>query len=646
MSNTLKDGYYLSVYSDIDPLLNVMQFSLRHDHNISLFKKNGNNIALVHHWELERITGFKHHNKSFFSTDDAINFINDLLRKYSISVDDLQGIIGTPLLDTCNDYHSLEKHSHISYHAISHLFTSMLIDSNEFYNNNIISLAFDGGPDSVVDKDASNKFHFCGAVSVKGNMELFPILSPGPYWAIASDYFGMPEGTLMALAYATEVCSRDTFNDLPDYLGSKDKNKCTQALMQIIEQIFSYTHEDNGLRFDNYDERFSEKENKISMVMKILQEMSINKIHKLVNEILKKYELDPKDTIITLSGGYALNCPTNTNIMHHYNFKKQLCCPCVNDGGLAIGMGLYYFYHKMDRINYTFETAFYADEDCYSLENILNQYNDFIKSTYDGIDFVAEDIYNSPIVWFYGRAEVGPRALGHRSILANPCDMHFKDLVNHYKQREWWRPVAPIILEEKLNDWFLDAFLSPYMLNNFVVKSDKKEFIPAVLHMDDTARVQTVNSTNDDIMYNVISSFYKKTGVPIICNTSLNDKGEPIINRIEEALNFALRKNIKIIYINGTRVVLKNHENYSQKTPLNRNDSVFIKHLIDKTAILNTLNPFNLSLLELYIYKHNSTLHVYDITSSEDAENLKRIINKIKKFNSDINRLESIGFLP
>lgn len=107
------------------------------------------------------------------------------------------------------------------------------------------------------------------------------------------------------------------------------------------------------------------------------------------------------------------------------------------------------------------------------------------------------------------------------------------------------------------------------MLNNFTIQKDKKELVPAILHLDDTCRVQTVGPEGD-LLYKAIELFYEKTGVPILCNTSLNDRGEPIIDNIDQAFNFALRKKIEVVYINGRRHKMTNFEDYKETMPLKR----------------------------------------------------------------------------
>ena len=190
-----------------------------------------------------------------------------------------------------------------------------------------------------------------------------------------------------------------------------------------------------------------------------------------------------------------------------------------------------------------------------------------------GIEQFSTDIEKEPVIWFEGRAKVGPRALGHRSILADPRKIISRDLLNKYKQREWWRPVAPIILESQCAEWFVESKYSPFMLNNFTVHPEKKEKIPAVLHIDNTARVQTIGPESE-LLYQAVEQFYARTGTPIVCNTSLNDKGEPIVNTIDEALNFALRKNIHVDYINGVRFQLTDRLKYPSTEVYPRNRSL------------------------------------------------------------------------
>lgn len=156
------------------------------------------------------------------------------------------------------------------------------------------------------------------------------------------------------------------------------------------------------------------------------------------------------------------------------------------------------------------------------------------------------------IGWFQGGSEFGPRALGHRSILADPRSKTIKDTINQkVKNRQWFRPFAPSVLEEESADYFDLKDDSPFMLLVAKVKEDKKDLIPAVVHVDGTARVQTVSKENNDIYYDLIKEFYNLTGVPIVLNTSFNVVLEPIVETPSDALACFLKTNIDYLVINN-----------------------------------------------------------------------------------------------
>lgn len=145
-----------------------------------------------------------------------------------------------------------------------------------------------------------------------------------------------------------------------------------------------------------------------------------------------------------------------------------------------------------------------------------------------------------------GRAEYGPRALGNRSILADPRDPDIKDKVNLIKKRELFRPFAPVILEEFANEWFdMPTESTPYM--QYAIKCRKPNLVPSVVHKDGTSRVQTVNKEQNAGLYMLLKKFYLNTGIPLLLNTSLNIKGQPLLNDIKDIKKWEYLYNSKII---------------------------------------------------------------------------------------------------
>ena len=159
-----------------------------------------------------------------------------------------------------------------------------------------------------------------------------------------------------------------------------------------------------------------------------------------------------------------------------------------------------------------------------------------IKDVNEAVDLILQQ---KPLVIFQGSSEWGPRALGNRSILFDPRNKNAKDIVNEFKQREWWRPLAASVLLEHAHDWFDLATLkeSPYM--TFAVGAKKKaiKYTPSIVHVDDSCRIQTVTSEQNKNYYDLINVFYKKTEVPLLLNTSFNLAGYPIAESIEDITN-------------------------------------------------------------------------------------------------------------
>jgi carbamoyltransferase len=195
------------------------------------------------------------------------------------------------------------------------------------------------------------------------------------------------------------------------------------------------------------------------------------------------------------------------------------------------------------------------------IQDFLNK-NDFIYTKLNG-DYspVVEKLTERNIVgWMQGRAEFGPRALGNRSILTAPFPADIKDHINaRVKFREPFRPFAPAVLNSHASEYFHIQQESPHMLMAVQVRQDKKEAIPAVIHVDDSARVQTVKRENNEAFYNLLSLFENKTGCPVLLNTSFNVKGQPIVNDISDAVKCFMDTNIDVL-VAGDYMVVKEEQ--------------------------------------------------------------------------------------
>lgn len=606
----MKNGYYLSAYLEIAQVRNIFTIGYRHDNCVALWEKNDYDVKLIRYWELERLTGYKQNSFALYDKEHCEDILSGLLKKEGLTLEDIIEIWGVPELLADDSYLSKHHYPEYTYHCMSHLSSCMLIDTKLSKQENILGFNLDGGSDCVVDaynKEGEvgeiEKYPFAGAYSSAGSTDISisPAYSPGAFWLYVAIHYNMREGSLMALASASEskayldvdniLVNRSYQIDSPDHAENK--------ILDLVREIDSYTKEDSGIKFNYFDSRFSEEENKISMVMKIIQNMSYRIMEINIENAIKEFGIVPEETYLAMSGGFALNCPCNTHLMNKYHFKGFVAPPCVSDCGMALGIGLFTFYKKTEgKFDFKLESAYYGESD--NLEVFLenNEFEGFIHSIEEfEPGRAAEDLINEPIVWFDGNTEIGPRALGGRSILGDPRKQATKDTLNTIKKRQWWRPVAPIVLKECVGDWFENNYESPYMLHTIKIKDEKVDKVIAISHSNGTARLQTIDKdTKQKRLYQLMEAFYSMTGVPIICNTSLNDKGEPIINCIDETFNFALRKKINVMYVNGYRITLRNHENYTELQPLRRKLTLGKwKSNEEYLQLYNKYNPYNIN---------------------------------------------------
>ena len=272
-----------------------------------------------------------------------------------------------------------------------------------------------------------------------------------------------------------------------------------------------------------------------------------------VMELIHKAIETTGETNIVISGGFALNCVANYKYVKAFPNVKFYIDPIAHDGGTAIGLAQYAWHTQSgDTTVRPLKTMYLSTLPNYDQLQLAAQNTDRISITDAAADVIADLIDAGHIVaLFQGAAEGGPRALGNRSILFDPRRHDGKDIVNAVKHREWFRPFAGSVLAEHANDWFEMAGLesSPYMMYAVDVKTDKLDQLPAITHVDTTCRVQTVTPEQNAKYYELIDAFYKKTGVPVLFNTSFNLAGQPLVDSVMDALLTIFNSDIEYLYL-------------------------------------------------------------------------------------------------
>lgn len=284
---------------------------------------------------------------------------------------------------------------------------------------------------------------------------------------------------------------------------------------------------------------------------------------KMEKALIKKIRLLNKRTGIKnlcLAGGVALNCIMNTKILENTSIENIFIQPAAGDQGQCLGNALYgnYVYGGANT-RYAMNNTYLGKDYDLSTQAVIASIKGLIPS---GVDYLpVRDIARVTarllsegkiISWFQGKSEFGPRALGNRSILADPRNPKVVERLNEIKGRESFRPYAPSILLEFAGDYFKFGLESPYMVLADYVKSSMKNVIPAVTHVDDSVRPQTVELNQNPPFHALLTEFHRITGVPVLLNTSMNRRSEPICENITDAFSCFLDTAVDCLVVNNT----------------------------------------------------------------------------------------------
>ena len=337
---------------------------------------------------------------------------------------------------------------------------------------------------------------------------------------------------------------------------------------KLNKKYFAHTEKNFSYKFDGIpsqnkiykDEIFNfitkedienDKENLAASIQSVYEEFFFQ-IIKRAKELIKSDNL-------CLAGGCSLNSVANGKLDKSHGINKLFIPYAPGDAGGAIGSALVSSYkyqeQKIDNLQSPFLGPSFSNDDINKFISTIDQSKITVRKMNENelLEFVAKEISNSKIIgWYQGKMEFGQRALGNRSILADPRNKNIRDIINQkIKRRENFRPFAPSVADDLKNEWFeFQISNNHYMESVIKIKPNKKDIVPSVVHVDGSCRVQIVSEKTNILFYKLINKFYHLTGVPILLNTSFNEN-EPIVCNIQEAYNCFNRTDMDVLVLNN-----------------------------------------------------------------------------------------------
>ena len=377
--------------------------------------------------------------------------------------------------------------------------------------------------------------------------------SLGMLYTAVTEHLGFKrfeEGTVMALAATGDKTYAKKFRDLirfePDGEFSISRDFISYDTHGLSKPFKSQFVEAFGPRRKK-DDPITDRHCDLAFALQSTVEETM--LH-VVRALSKRH----KSRNLCLTGGVALNCVANALILRDTDYRSVWVPPCASDSGAPLGSALWHYHQTLGKqrtfqLRHAFHGIGYNESEI--VEALRRSGLTYQRMTEQQLTRqVAKDLVAGRVVgWFQGRSEVGPRALGNRSILADPRTVGMKDRLNsRVKQRAWFRPFAPAILEERVSEFFEIDQADPFMTMAPRVRASKADLIPAVVHLDGTARIQTVSRRTNPSLYAVIKRFADHTGVPVLLNTSLNCR-EPIVQTPDQAISCYLRTQMDALVV-------------------------------------------------------------------------------------------------
>lgn len=548
-----------------DFIKTVLGIHIGHDRGACIIQ-NGEVLGMIAQERLDRIKYSRSYSLPFEAIDSLMSYLKLTINHINCIGISCDAIEGDSILDLVKEefeqYYKIDLPifmiSHHDAHAYASFYSSKLDES--------IILVADGGGDYVGDMVEAESLY----IGTNGKIRKIAQRLQAPTIRRISDATNYVYPLMPSIVKRSPISMARKYEQITYLLGfgwgeaGKTMGLAAYGQPKFVKKEpieikgfnFNLTYADlldnifiqqslSGLSFHSFIEK--NKADIASSVQYLTQKLVIS----LIKSLLVEYNCRN----ICLSGGLFLNCLSNSEIVKQCKPKNLFILPCAGDDGQALGCAYYaYIHHWGIGTKFSVQLPYlglsYSNKE---IENAITAKQ--LRYTYLTDETLAEElaklITKNKIIGFHrGRTEIGPRALLHRSILANPTNPRMKDILNkRIKHREEFRPFAPSVISEEQNKYFNLPISSDYMLYTSDVNEQYRKYLIAITHIDGTARIQTVHKDHDPFLYHMLLSLKKYISVPIVLNTSFNVAGEPIVETPEDAIKTYLKTDIDVLVI-------------------------------------------------------------------------------------------------
>ena len=547
--------------------MTVLGFSVGHDKGAVIVQNNKVAIGISQ----ERLSRLKH-DGAFTEGSIPVESIMYCLTELDITIDEIDLIVYSTTELEDNTYEQLNKIFKIPKnkirfipHHLAHAYSSFFTSG---YDEAAVIVADASGS---IANDKTKLKEWYPDLSTEG-------LNAGEDWTEGVSIYHMnrrdtkevykkwikypvPLGTGEDVSVGTmysEGCHRLIYSpDTNSWPAGKLMGLASYADSEIVESAGKFIQYENGELYIPNNPIFP----KVTWKSDFFSKACVAGIYQREQERVSLYLADMAKNLtgsknVCTSGGSFLNCNSNELILKSELFENCYFVPPADDSGIPLGCA-WWGYQQVTEITYT-PTMWPYFGKTYSDVEILDatsKFDNLDVQYYNNFDEILEIIgewltQNRVVGWFQNGSEIGPRALGNRSILASPINRWMKDHINHdIKKREWYRPFAPAVIFDNQKEIFDTDYFSPFMLVTAIVNENWREKIPAVVHIDNSARYQSVTPVSNPRFFGLIDKFYEKTGVPVLLNTSFNGPHEPIVETPYDAIKTFLSQHLDFLVV-------------------------------------------------------------------------------------------------